>query len=218
MERMRAPLRFIIKGIGVVAHGGIALAIVLLVFAGYWMQVDDKPFKADYILPLAGDSHRFFKAAELFHAGYAPAILISNAKVEPPSRLDRLLWKMGYPNYSESEYRARFFEELGLSAARLEPFGNGHISTVEEAEALRDYLSGRTVRLLLVTSPYHARRAKMIFRDILPQSSIRVVTNQEGSFDNKWWEDQKQAQHLVMEFAKTIHYLLGGVFRSTDAQ
>lgn len=213
---MKIVLRIIVKLIGVIAHGSIALAVLLFLFAGYWMQVDDEPAQADYILPLAGDSHRLFKAAELYHEGYASTVLISNAKVWPPSRLDRLEWEIGYPQYTYAQYRNLLLDNLGLRNTRREEFGNGHISTVEEAEALRNHLAGRQVHLLIVTSPYHARRAKMIFEDILPDCTITVVTNEEGSFGKQWWKDQKEAQLLVMEFAKTLHFLAGGVFRSSD--
>lgn len=180
------------------------------------MQVDDKPFKADYILALAGDGHRFFKAAELYRAGYAPAILISDAKVYPPSRLTQIQWEMGFPKYTPGQYLTLLFQKLGMESARIEHFGNGHISTTEEAESLRNHLNGKSIRLLLVTSPYHARRAKIIFKDTLPDCEIRVLTNEEDIIEKTWWKDQKSAQLLVQELAKTLHYLAGGAFRSTD--
>lgn len=189
---------------------------VVLIFAGYWMDVNDAPRKADYILPLAGNANRLIKTAELYEQGYAPTILISNARRIPPNRLQRLQWKMGYPHYSPDQYRSLLLKQLGAEDAKLEPFGNGHVSTVEEAEALRAHLNGKAVRLLIVTSPYHARRAKMIFHDILPECEIEVTTTRDGMFKKKWWDDQESANLLVMELAKTVHYLLGGVYRSTD--
>lgn len=213
---MKRLLRGIFRAIGFVAHGSIVFALGMILFAGFWMQVNDQPFKADYILPLAGDDHRLFRAAELFHAGYAPTVLISNAKVNPPTRLDRLKWEIGYPKYSDKEYKTRLYEQLGLPSSRLEHFGTGHISTAEEAEALRDHLNGQEARLLVVTSPYHARRAKMIFEETLPECTIQVVTNREGEFGHSWWRDQEQARYIVLEFAKTLHYIAGGVYRSTD--
>ena len=194
------------------ALGGAAL----FAFAGYWMEVDDPPVKSDYILPLAGDPHRLIEAARLYREGYAPVILVSNARRLPPSRLDRLQWKMGFPRYTPEQYRALLLQPLGAATAKLEPFGDGHISTAEEAEALRTHLAGKRVKLLIVTSPYHARRAKMIFENTLPDCEITVVTTEEGAFDKTWWKDRDSAEDLVLEFAKTLYYLFGGVFRSTD--
>ena len=192
-------------------------ALCAALFAGYWMRVDDPPVPSDYILPLAGDGHRLIKAAELYRQGYASTILISNAIIPPPTALSRLKWKIGYPRYTREQRNALSLKALGAETAKLESFGDGHISTVEEAEALRAHIGNRPIRLLIVTSPYHAKRAKMIFKEIMPESMISVVSTDEDSFSTQWWEDQRSAQNLIMEFAKTIHYLFGGVFRSTDA-
>jgi len=211
-------IRFTLQTIGALTVVGLLTGFSMLLFAGYWMDVNEKPVKADYILPLAGDGHRMIRAAELYRMGYAPTILLSRAISLPPTPLKKLQWKMGFPNYSKSQYLDLMLPLLGAETAELEPFGAGHISTVEEAEALRDHLNGRNVSLLIVTSPYHARRAKMIFEKILPDCEITVTTTNEDAFDTKWWEDQRSAQNLIMEFAKTTHYLLGGAFRSTNQE
>jgi uncharacterized SAM-binding protein YcdF (DUF218 family) len=197
---------------------GVCLGLVLMRCAGYWMQVNDTPEQADYIIPLAGDDTRLIKATELYHQGFAPMVLLSNAVEPTPTRLDALRWKMGYPHYERTEYRARLLGLLGVPASVTDSFGKAHISTVEEAEALRTYLRGRQARLLLVTSPTHARRAKMIFEDVLPECRIMVSDTDEGTFGATWWRDQQTAKELILELSKTVHYLLGGVFRSTDAK
>lgn len=213
---MKRFMRGFLQLFGTLCLLGLLAGTALLVFAGYWMDVNDPPIQADYILPLAGDSHRMLKAAELYNQGYAPTILLSNARAYPPTRMHKLKWQMGYPRYSREQFLSLLLPLIGAGSAHLEEFGNGHISTVEEAEALRDHLAGRQSRLLIVTSPYHARRAKMIFEDILSDCTISVSVTEEGAFDKKWWLDQVSAQNIVMELAKTIHYALGGAFRSTE--
>ena len=213
---MRRLIGFVLQAVGALTLLGLLAIYALLAFAGKWMVVDEAPVTSDYILPLAGNGNRWIKAAELYNEGYAPVILASEAEIPPPSRLSELHRRMGFPKSTPDEYRARLLALLGAEDAPLEPFGHGHISTVEEAEALRDHLGGRKVSLLIVTSPYHARRAKMIFKDILPDCRITVVSSDEDTFGADWWKDQRSAQNLVMEFAKTMHYLAGGVFRSTD--
>jgi len=211
-------IQFTLQTIGALTVAALLTGFGMLLFAGYWMDVNEEPVKADYILPLAGDGHRMIRAAELYRKGYAPVILISKAMTPPPSRLMQLHWKMGFPNYSKDQYLGLMLPLLGADTADLEPFGAGHISTVEEAEALRDHLKGKNVSLLIVTSPYHARRAKMIFEEILPECEITMTATNEDAFDTKWWKNQRSAQNLIMEFAKTGHYLLGGAFRSTNQE
>ncbi len=209
-------IRFTLQAIGALTVAGLLTLVCILMLAGYWMDVNDKPIKADYILPLAGDGHRMIKAAELYKQGYAPIILLSNAEVLPPSTLKKLKWEMGYPNYNREHYLSLLLPLLGADSAKLEEFGDGHVSTVEEAEALRAHLNSDDIRLLIITSPYHARRAKKIFEERLPNATIAITVTEEDSFDPQWWKNQRSAQNLIMEFAKTAHYMLGGVFRSTD--
>lgn len=213
---MRRLAGIFLQIVGAFSLLSFVIAAGSILFAGYWMDLNEEPVTADYILPLAGDGHRMIKAAELYRQGYAPAILLSNARQLPPTRQQRLHWQMGYPRYSREQYLSLLLPLLGVESARLEEFGNGHISTVEEAEALRRHLNDNKVTLLIVTSPYHARRAKMIFEDILPESTIVVTTTREGGFEKRWWAKQTSAQNIIIELAKTLHYLAGGVFRSTD--
>ncbi|MGL1862213.1 MAG: YdcF family protein [Pseudodesulfovibrio sp.] len=209
-------IRFTLQALGALTLLTLVVSFGMLLFAGHWMDVNDEPIKTDFILPLAGNDNRLISAAELYKKGYAPVILISNAVTHPHTRLERLEWKMGYPKHSRTQYQTLILQTLGADSAKLESFGNGHISTVEEAEALRKHLNSKKASLLIVTSPYHARRAKMIFEKILPDCRIAVTTTEEGAFERSWWKDQTSAQNLIMEFAKTMHYLLGGAFRSTD--
>lgn len=215
---MRRATALLLQAVGALALTGLLAACLLLFFAGQWLQINDAPAKADYILPLAGDGNRNIYAAELFEQGWAPRILVSRAHEYPPTRMDRLKLRMGYPEFPDQRawYEA-MYGALGVNLDVLEYFGNGHLSTVEEAEALRSHLKGAPVRLLLVTSAYHARRAKTIFQDVYPEAEIRMVITPYAPFEEQWWADQYSAQMVVLEAAKTLHYLLGGAYRSGNA-
>lgn len=213
---MKRTVRYLLQAIGAITVFTTLVSLGLLFFAGHWMRVDDAPVKSDYILPLAGDINRTIRAAELYTEGYAPILLYSNAVSHPPTRWDRLSHQLGYPEYSRIEIVNRINELLGAGAAKIESFGNGHVSTVEEAEALKEHFGEKNPHLLLVTSPYHARRAKIIFENVLSECKISVATTENGAFTYDWWKDQQSAQLLVMELSKTLHYMLGGAYRSTD--
>ncbi|MGE4293121.1 MAG: YdcF family protein [Desulfovibrio sp.] len=214
---MKRTLALLFQAVGAATLLGALAFGVLMAFAGQWLQVDDGPARSDYILPLAGDGNRVVHAAALYHQGWAPKILVSLAYEDPPTPLDELKARMGYPRFASCrEWDEAAYAVLDVPQATLEFFGNGHISTVEEAEALRAHLQAAPVRLLLVTSPYHARRAKTIFEHVYPEATIRMVIAPGERFRERWWADQQSAQMVVLETAKTIHYLLGGVYRSTD--
>ena len=120
------------------------------------------------------------------------------------------------------ELRRQLLHHLGVPGNALESFGDGHVSTAEEAEALRDFLStrsgGMAKRIILVTSPYHARRAKLIFSDTIPEVMFMVTSPPENRLKAQWWTDRESAILSVLESFKFVHYLLGGRFRARPVE
>ncbi len=210
-------LRTVLQAIGAATVLVGVVALISLWFLPGWLQVEDRLERADYIVPLAGNAHRFMKAAELYREGLAPKVLLSNSRVRPASRIQKLRWKMGYPKTDPRVFRTQMLAELGVPEEATEAFGDGHISTVEEAEALRRHLSERSVKLIVVTSPAHTRRAKMIFADVIPEATIMMAAPPEGRLSQHWWSDQLSAQILVAEVSRLIYYLVGGRYRSKVA-
>lgn len=211
-------IRHLCTLVGALTIVGALLALLMLGFAGKWMRVDESPQEADYIFPLAGNMNRMVKAAQLYKEGYAPSILLSRPRILQREPLDDAKALMGYPDYELEDFVRKMLVGLDAGAAKVEPFGNGHTSTVEEIEALRAHFGEQRPTLLVVTSPSHARRTKMIMQDIMKDFEFVVTTSDDNPFRDDWWRDQDSAQLLIMEFAKTLHYLLGGAFRSTDAK
>lgn len=218
MSLLRRITRAILQFIGLLTVIGFVLALLALPVLPRILQVQDHPTKANYIVPLAGNRFRFFKAAELYKQGLAPTVLLSNAYVRPSSRYDTALKEMGIDIPRSGELQQRLLIHLGVPGSALARFGDGHISTAEEAEALRDFLStrsgGMAKRIILVTSPYHSRRAKLIFSDTIPDVEFMVTSPPEDRLKAQWWMDRKSAVLSVLETFKFAHYLLGGRFRA----
>ncbi len=209
-------LRLFLQTVGAATILFLVSVAGLLFWAADWFDVNDVPVTADYIVPLAGGYHRLFKAAELYNEGFAPVVMFSRAKLFPLTRLDKIEKEFGHKTYKPYGFGKKVLHHLGVPKNAIQDFGNGHISTVEEAEALKRHLNKGKVTMLLVTSPYHARRAKIIFQKVFPEATILVTSPPEGTMKKEWWKDQVSAQNLVMELMKTAYFLLGGAFRSTD--
>lgn len=207
-------IRFIFQGIGFFSVLGAVITVGLLFWAAEWLEVHDTPHKADYIVPLAGNDHRLMTAAKLYREGYAPTVMLSRAEILPKTRVELLEIELGAPDYKPYEFERLVLNHGSVPDLSIEEFGHGHVSTVEEAEALAEYLNGRKVSLLLVTSPTHARRAKTIFQDVLDEDEVLVVTTPEGEPRKPWWKHQQSAKDIVLELAKTAYYLMGGRFRA----
>lgn len=69
----------------------------------------------------------------------------------------------------------------------------------------------KPLKLLVVTSPYHVRRAAMIFRQAYGGAHVVVGTPYEP-FPREWWRSQDAARNVLLELAKITFYLVGGRF------
>ncbi|MEK7438199.1 MAG: YdcF family protein [Pseudomonadota bacterium] len=178
-----------------------------LVYVADWLSVADQPRKADAIVVLGGGYARPFQAADLYRQGLARKIYIS-----APVREDqlRLLDEAGIPFPLEEDVMRQVLVKKGVPASAIERLGKDLISTADEARAARSVFAKRAPRLLVVTSPYHLRRARMIFSDALPAADIRMIASSYDPFPSSWWKDQSAARNVLLELAKIIFYQLGG--------
>ena len=184
-------------------------AAVGLSYAGEWLSAGDRPQKADAIVVLGGGYSRPFQAAELYRQGLAARIYVS-----APAREDqyRLLDEAGVAFPREEEVARQVLLKKGVPAGAIEYLGKDLISTAAEAQAVRVLFARHAPRLLVVTSAYHLRRARMIFSDALPAADIRMIATSYDPFPSAWWKDQSAARNVLLELAKITFYQLGGQF------
>ena len=103
----------------------------------------------------------------------------------------------------------------GVKEQHIHYLGNGSLSTIDEALAAKQMMvASNSKSLLIVTSPYHVRRVKMIFRDLMPDALVTVVASPYEHFPEKWWNDQGTARDVLLEVAKIAFYIFGGRFTS----
>ena len=185
-------------------------AAVGLSYVADWLSVADRPQKADAILVLGGGYSRPFQAADLYRQGFARKIYVS-----VPARDDklRLLDEAGIAFPREEDVVRQVLLKKGVPAAAIEYLGKDLISTAEEAQAARALFAQRAPRLLVVSSPYHLRRARIIFSDALPAADIRMIATSYDPFPSSWWKNQNAARSVLLELAKITFYQLGGRFQ-----
>lgn len=209
-DRLRRPLAW-------AAALAAALALALRGSVGlvaWWLDFSEEPVPADFIVVLAGDFRRPAYGADLFRAGLAPEVWIGRPRREGSlAFLDREGLKVPV----EEDLNAALLLKHGVPADRVRRFGRALRSTVDEARAFAREARPEGKRVLVVTSRYHARRSRLVFRDALRRSEVRVCASPYEEFDRRWWTHQDFARNAVLETAKTLYYLLGGAFASTPA-
>ncbi|MBI5200020.1 MAG: YdcF family protein, partial [Elusimicrobia bacterium] len=174
---------------------------------GWWVDFSDQTVPSDDIVVLACGYNRPDKGAELYTNGLAPEVWLCRPKADPAE--DRVR-SAGVKVPREEENNREILLKLGVPAAKIHFYGSEVMSTADEARSFaREYpVEGKKV--LVVTSRFHARRSKLVFRRTLTGASVRVVASEE--LPPKWWKDKFLAQSVVLEAVKTFYYLLGGRF------
>lgn len=201
------------------ALGFVAICVLLLgvglLYAGSWLRLTENPRKADAIIVLAGSFERSMYAADLFRQNYAPAVYLS---IPAPEAGNLKLAALGIVLPKEIEIHRQILLKKGVPAANILTFGRGSLSTAEEADALKNLFTQRGQHLLVVTSPYHARRAKFILARAFDGTDIgiAVVATPYEEYRNDWWRSQDSARKTLLELAKIAFYFAGGSFHSAD--
>jgi uncharacterized SAM-binding protein YcdF (DUF218 family) len=187
---------------------GLLLVVTSLLSAALWLNTSDSPEKADALVVLGGDYSRELYAAKLWKKGLAPDIYVSQMA---PAESSLRLSKLGITIPSDQEISASILIKSGVPTKRVHFYGPS-ISTREEALSLKKALPPGK-RFIVVTSPYHVTRARLIFKQEFSSQQFRVVSTGEH-FPNAWWRHQKSARSVILEILKLIHFELGGAFTS----
>src|SRR5271170_4417726 len=165
----------------------------LLRFAGESWIVDETLDHADAVIVLSDDNFyadRVTRAAELMREGKAPVVVASGRRLRPYAGIAELM--------------QHDLIERGVAKEKIIAFPQDADNTREEALALRTLvLEKKWGSVMIVTSNYHTRRARYIFRHVFPQGvALAVVSARDGDFDpQQWWEKRKSFKELTREVA-----------------
>ena len=189
--------------------------VITVFFIGSWLHNDDSLVKADAIIVLGGNSSRAYHAADLYLQGYAPYIFLS---VPIRTNTEMLLDHSDIFMPREEEINKQVLLKKGVPAIRIKTLAQTVVSTADEAEEVMKITKSDNCRMIVVTSPYHVRRAKMIFHDHVNGCDIRVVGSSYEPYPSKWWQDKELARNIILEIHKILFYELGGGFRLKTEQ
>lgn len=162
-------------------------------FAAESWIIEDPLEKSDALIVLGDDNFyadRATRAAELFREGEAPLLVASGRRLRP--------------NAGIAELMEHDLVECGVPREKILRFVHDADSTKEEAQALVKLAkSKKWRRVIVVTSNYHTRRARYIFRRVFPQDiETRMASARDGDFNPQaWWEKRKSIKELMREFA-----------------
>jgi uncharacterized SAM-binding protein YcdF (DUF218 family) len=163
----------------------------LLRVAGESWVVEDPLEKSDAIIELSMDNFyadRATRSAELYREGLAPLVVASGVRLRP------------YAGVAELMEHDLF--ERGVPKDKILRYPHDAENTREEAEVLAKLAVQKNwKRVIVVTSNYHTRRTRYIFRRVFPgKIAVSVAGARDGDFDPEhWYEKRKSIKQFMGE-------------------
>jgi uncharacterized SAM-binding protein YcdF (DUF218 family) len=183
--------------IALLALGGVA-AVVASDLPPRLLMVEDPLVRADAALVMSGDVNyeRTKSAAALVRGGFARLLVLTGG----------VRW-LG----DSAESLRDEAEKLGVPAARIR-YENRSRNTRDSVVDVEPILRDEGVKtVILVTSPFHQRRAYLAARRALP--GIRIVNRPihvEPWPPARWWADGRTRKIVLSEYAKLAYYGVRG--------
>jgi uncharacterized SAM-binding protein YcdF (DUF218 family) len=174
---------------------------------GTWLSDDTVPPHADALVLLMGNfTDRVLQTADLYESGIADRVII----VEESMGGYQGLIDRGVKIISHTSQAVSSLVALGVPADSIIVIPGDARSTFDEAVIVRNYLSGNREidTIVLVSSPYHLRRASMLFEKAFRVAGLPVFTGTSGSGNytgfntDRWWRSKEDIQHVLTEVIK----------------
>jgi len=194
---------------------GLILLVLLLRLAGprllegyaRWLMVEDPLRRADAVVALSGgDGERLIASIQLYKRGLAGCLLIVGPNVP------LLKVYTGEDSLSQGEAKRRIAVHKGIPPDSA-LVSLGATSTWEEAKLTLEQARRRGWRsILVVTDPFHTRRARATFRTVFHKSGISVeiyhlpIGRSEQRVE-RWWRRELDALAVTNETIKLVFYL-----------
>ena len=194
----------VLVALAVVAHGP-ALRLI-----GRALVVEDPVAKADAIVVVAGGTpSREDAAAALFREGLAPDVVLSNPLT--PDRVRQLI-TMGARRLDYQGESRLVLEQRGVPAQAIVALPQPVKTTEAELKVVGELARSRGWRrVILVTSPQHSRRVKLVWSRQAPtdiQSIVRIAQD-DDSLDGDWWRQRRAAEAVLHEYLGLAAIYLG---------
>lgn len=191
---LRKPITFAL-------FSSLVLAIYLCRFAGVSLVVSRPMVRPDAIVSLASHEWERLPVAAALAARNPPALLLLT---QP--------WIVTDANCHRCNERRSWLIELGVQPERIRLLAITATGTRGEAEAaLRFAQTAHVRRLMIVTSPYHTRRALTTFRAVFlgtgTELGIVPANATSSAHPNNWWKTPYDRWYVRYELAANVFYM-----------
>jgi uncharacterized SAM-binding protein YcdF (DUF218 family) len=170
---------------------------IILHAMGNYLIVNDKLEKADVAIVLGGElGERVEDAIRLYKQGYFNYLIVTGGPIAWQTTEAAIMKKQAI---------------LGGIPADKIIIEDKSLSTYKNAVDTKPIVTKYGFKkVILITSPYHTRRAAFIFRKVYRGLPIKLIVraaepNQYTSFvRTKWWKDYESRQRVLEEYLRVI--------------
>ena len=197
--------------------GAVLLTAVLLAgFAGpilrefaSFLITEDSLEPAEAIVVLGGHlPFREMEAARLYRANWAPVVVIVR---EAPNEESQALQELGVEVKEGWQIRREILMREGVPSSAIRVVEGEAGGTLEELQAVVRALKFKNRPVILVTSKYHTRRARLTWKYVTEGRSKAIVraTGQDPFDPTRWWHERRFVLSVVREYLGLINYYAG---------
>lgn len=192
------------KGFLAIGLAGLIFLVLLagLVFfgTGYYLSPQSKLKPSDVLVAVSGGEtdSRVEEAVSLYREGWAKQVIFAGAALDPASPSNALVMK-------------RQAIKMGVPAGAI-TIEERSTNTQQNAQFVAKIVKSRGYdSLILVTSPYHQRRAYITFKRAMPNTEIFNHSAKDHTWRrSRWWSNPRGVWLTLAELQKTLFLILGG--------
>jgi len=191
------------RSVGAVALLTAVIAVALYVWshAGTWLVVADPLQHARAAVVFGGKTpFRAMEAAKLYKGGWTSEVWLTEGGL---SADDVALAQLGVERTQEYVYNRLVLERLGVPPGAIRVLMGRNNNTAEEVRTIARALSeSGGERVILITSNYHTRRVRALWRAVVgnrPEAVVRFAPD-EGFDADHWWRDTADAWSVSREW------------------
>ena len=179
----------------------LGLALLAFARAGTALVVESPLEHAPVVAVFGGKvPFRAIEAARIYKAGWSEQVWVTQGIY---SGVDAALAQMGIAVTPEYEYSRQVLEHLGVPAGNIRVLPGHNNNTADEVRTVaRAAAEAHLDRIILVTSSYHTRRVRTLWR-VVNGGKVKAIVRYtpEEAFDAAhWWRDTADAWAVSREW------------------
>jgi len=177
--------------------------ISILTGIGNLLIKESDPVPVQRIFVLGGGSYdRGFKAARLWHQGFAPQIICTGSYVSGSIKSIGL-------SFTEAEVTKRRIQSLDVDSNLVIAINMG-TSTIEESNIILNYcLINDWNKIIIVSDKFHTSRISDVFDSKFRDAGIETVIVGAASSrykESEWWREEAGLIMVNNEYLKHLYY------------